>query len=392
MSSSKSEVLANELSDISLEKNHSARRNSKEWKHSSETLESLQKLENHQLNDEELGQARSLTESELNIVIPFLVRLCHALHLYGAPAHRVEYNMFTVSKRFGLDAQFAVMPTIIICTFNHVEGRKAETHIIRTNQTLDCAKLELVDELCDEIVNRTVSLMSAIEELEKINNRPPLVNKVVWVLVFGLLAGSIGPLFFQCDWYDVFYAFALGVVVGLVCLLGEKRPAFGRLVEIASSCLVAFLARVIYTFTRICVGGVTLSAIVWLLPGLSLTIGVTELATRNVVSGTSRVFSALLTAFQLGIGIAIGTNIAVWLSSVPLTCSSEFSAWYNFLFFPLTAVSLIILLNARFKQWPAMFVACAVAYLASYFGGLYFPSVISSAIASFGVVVTGRLP
>lgn len=127
---------------------------------------------------------------------------------------------------------------------------------------------------------------------------------MVWILVFGLLGGSIGPLFFQCSWYDVFYAFGLGVLVGLFCLLGCKAPTFEPLVNIASSCIVAFLARsiicdssfvflplclkklkeevqlmlfvisssyilyrVIYTFTPICVGGVTLSAIVWLLPG-----------------------------------------------------------------------------------------------------------------------------
>ncbi len=42
--------------------------------------------------------------------------------------------------------------------------------------------------------------------------------------------------------------------------------------------------------------------------GLSITISVTELATRNVISGTTRIFGAILSALQLGFGIAIGTS------------------------------------------------------------------------------------
>jgi hypothetical protein len=33
--------------------------------------------------------------------------------------------MHEVAHRFGLVAHFAVLPTIIICTFEHIEGRKA---------------------------------------------------------------------------------------------------------------------------------------------------------------------------------------------------------------------------------------------------------------------------
>lgn len=183
----------------------------------------------------------------------------------------------------------------------------------------------------------------------------------------------------------------MGIVVALFCILAEKKPAFGALALIASSAVAAFVSRVIYTFTRICVSGVTLSVITYLLPGLNLTIGVTELATRHMVSGTSRFFFALITAVQLGFGVALGANLAVWLPPINQTCVSEFSAWFNFLFFPLSSLSLIILLNAHFKQWPAMGVASTVAYLTSYFGQLFFPPEVTAAMASFGVVVVANL-
>jgi uncharacterized membrane protein YjjB (DUF3815 family) len=41
-------------------------------------------------------------------------------------------------------------------------------------------------------------------------------------------------------------------------------------------------------------------------PGLSITISITELATGNMISGTTRIFSAIITTLQLGFGMTLG--------------------------------------------------------------------------------------
>ena len=46
--------------------------------------------------------------------------------------------------------------------------------------------------------------------------------------------------------------------------------------------------------------------VVWLLPGLTLTVAMTELATKNLISGTVRFFYGLVITLELGMGIAIG--------------------------------------------------------------------------------------
>jgi hypothetical protein len=43
--------------------------------------------------------------------------------------------------------------------------------------------------------------------------------------------------------------------------------------------------------------------------GLSITISITELATGNMISGTTRIFSAIITTLQLGFGMTLGTMI-----------------------------------------------------------------------------------
>jgi hypothetical protein len=85
MSDSRGDSLCSEQqSDISFEKGESARCYSKEWKINSELMKRLEDIGINHTFDEETGHAvKTLTDSELDIVIPFLVQLCHALHLYG---------------------------------------------------------------------------------------------------------------------------------------------------------------------------------------------------------------------------------------------------------------------------------------------------------------------
>ena len=104
--------------------------------------------------------------------------------------------------------------------------------------------------------------------------------------------------------------------------------------------LCAFFTRLFIEYVQpICYMPTVLSGIIWLLPGtssrpaqcstpppmkstpltwfsvfihllgLSITISITELATGNMISGTTRIFSAIITTLQLGFGMTLGTMI-----------------------------------------------------------------------------------
>jgi len=146
-------------------------------------------------------------------------------------------------------------------------------------------------------------------------------------------------------------------------------------------------------YIEVCFFSVTLSSIVWFLPGLSLTIAIMELATKNMISGATRMFGALLTALELSYGITLGTKVVFWNTSLSdsAACTPQLSAWLNIPFFIGTTVGFIILLNAHPHQWPPMILSSLTGYLASYFSANYFSSDISTAIAAFVVGITGSL-
>jgi hypothetical protein len=102
---------------------------------------------------------------------------------------------------------------------------------------------------------------------------------------------------------------------------------------------------------------ILLSAVFILLPGLTFTQAIIELSTRNLISGTVRLFSALFTAMFLGFGAMLGTALVYWntalLSSKDLLSLCEgrsFSHAYDVLLFIPLSVSLNIFFRASYEQ------------------------------------------
>jgi uncharacterized membrane protein YjjB (DUF3815 family) len=96
-----------------------------------------------------------------------------------------------------------------------------------------------------------------------------------------------------------------------------------------------------------------------LLPGLSLTIALVELSTRNLVCGTVRLCGALFTSLVLGFGITLG-NLAVWWVEVDQTTEKscpdapslniDSHPLYYLLFFPPLCLSINIFFQSHVRQ------------------------------------------
>ena len=176
-------------------------------------------------------------------------------------------------------------------------------------------------------------------------------------------------------------------MVGVLNSLCGKFPVFSRLLEPCAALLSAFVARVVSEWVPgLCFYASVLSAIIWLLPGtflarnhislnfnttslpetnsiltdtvlgLSLTISVMELATRNIVSGSARIFYALLLLLELGFGIALGNGLVFWnKEDIPTGCDKDpVNPWFFLPLFLGTAIPFNVLLDAHPRQWPTM--------------------------------------
>ncbi|GBG68711.1 hypothetical protein CBR_g3253 [Chara braunii] len=256
--------------------------------------------------------------SNLSSEEEFLLVLLKALSSYGAPSHRMEYNLHFVSEYLGVDSCFAISPNIAWVSFGPTASHpNLRLFLIPLQQGFELAKLEDVNHICNELFQSRITLAQAMERVAKIvaaTPAHPVLTQVVEVLSYAVIGWSICLAGFSGTWFDSALSFLAGFLCGVLCYLASVFSLqYMHLLEFGAAMLISCVVRIFQKFLapRICVDLilVTFSGIVVLLPGLSLTLAIMELTSKNIVSGTVRLFHAILIAIFLGFGVVIGTDL-----------------------------------------------------------------------------------
>ena len=99
----------------------------------------------------------------------------------------------------------------------------------------------------------------------------------------------------------------MGLAVGALVVVAQRYRRLTPLVELLAALLAALVTIAVgHLFGHFSLPTVTLAGVILLLPGLAITIGVSELASRHLSSGTSRLAGATVTLVNLGVGSFLG--------------------------------------------------------------------------------------
>ena len=242
--------------------------------------------------------------------IGFLLRLSKALHTYGLPAYELEHTMNGCAEALGYGIQCMSLPTSISMTLLPPD-EPAQTYLIRVAPgEVNLEKLRQTTDVAQLVINNVLSSKAGASKLKSIAQTESSYSVWVVVLAFALVSGSIARIFSGGYW-DIFAAGIVGLVVGLVTMSSRSRPLLGHLLPSICAFLATILAIVLANklSTEITISVVAISGLIILLPGLSLTIAMAELATQNMVSGTARLTGAATVFIQLAFGSALAVEI-----------------------------------------------------------------------------------
>ena len=298
----------------------------------------------------------------------FTLRLGQALHRYGTPAHRLEEQMRLVSQRLGLEARFFSTPTSIFASFGPPEALR--TSLIRVEPgEMDLGRLARLDALVEEVIRGRLSAEEGAERVEAVLAEPPRYGSPLLLVCWALAAGG-GARLFGGGPREMGVAALISLLVGGLELWTRRQPSTVWVLEPVAAILSSALAVVAASLVGpLSVQVVTLAGLIVLLPGLSLTVAINELATRNLISGTSRLTGAALVFLELGFGVALGTRLSELLPLPaklgPVTALPEWTE-------PLALVSMLfavsILFRARPRDWGWIALAGTLAYEGSRLG------------------------
>lgn len=308
-----------------------------------------------------------------------LLALGNALHRAGAPAHRLEAILAELAETLDYPGAFFSTPTAIFASFG--QGNKTHTHLLRVEPAgIDLVKQASLDELVDKLLCQSISLKDAKDRLTEIETSKPLYGQFLRTLSFGLTSSAVA-VFLQGGWADVLLSGLIGLVVGIIAWLASRYAAISRLFEISSAMIATFIASsAAFVFsgqfaTSIFVN--ILAGVIVLVPGLTLTVAITELSTQNLASGTARLMSAAMTFVQLGFGVVAGMTLskALFAGTIPMDTkhlqAAAFSYWSFLPAIVFAAFSLQVLFHARIKDFPWVLLAVAVAVFSAKFSTQY---------------------
>ena len=322
--------------------------------------------------------------------IAFVLALGRTLHRYGTPAHRLEEALRVCCERLDLEAEVFTTPTAIIMSFG--EPTSLRTRLMRVEGgELDMDKLVRVDALADGVADHRITPAEGVARLDAIERAPRRFGRTVSTLSHGATAGAMA-VFFGGGLADVSLAAAIGLSLGLLAQYAQRSTDQARVFELIGAAFAAFAAGVASSvWDTISPSLVTVAALIVLLPGMSLTVAMTELATRNLIAGTARLMSAVIVLLELVVGVAIGERGANAVVAVHQAIPVALPEWSQWAALGVASISIAVVVQAQPRAFGWILAACVTGYVGTRAGTMWLGGPMGVLVGAFALGVLANI-
>ena len=328
---------------------------------------------------------------ENQIAEQFVAELAKALHQNGMAVDELEQNLLQLAQQLRLEVSVFATPTSIFFSFGQADQYR--TLLLRvTPADIDLGKLNDLQALQRELVEGRLTLREARARLPQLLQQPPRFGFWVSSFAFAWASGAATLLFGggRNEWLVT-----LLIGWGLGCF-GEMLGRWPRMVRtyaplsaLTAALLPYFVGLVLQPLS---IEIVTLGSLVVLLPGLTLTIAINELATQNLAAGSARLFGGLVLLMTLGFGVALGSSLGQQLTTTPAGVAPvplNQAFWY--LAITTAPAAFAILFRAQGRDILPITLTCLTGFaITQQATGLVLP-VVSGAVGSFTVGLLGSI-
>ncbi|OAA55726.1 DUF1212 domain membrane protein [Cordyceps fumosorosea ARSEF 2679] len=309
----------------------------------------------------------------------YLMKLCRALMMYGAPTHRLEEYMTMSARVLEIESQFLYLPSCMIISFDDSSTHTTEVKLVRVPQGIDLGKLRDVHNIYKHVVHDKLGVEDAAKHLDEVITSDAKFPIWFRIIMYGVASASVAPFAFEGRFIDLPCAFILGCIVGILQLVfAPSNELYAHVFEVSASIITSFIARGFGSINNgqlFCFSALAQSSIALILPGYIVLCASLELQSHNLVAGGVRMVYALIYTLFLGYGITIGATLYGMMDSNAASethCSNPLDrGWYMF-FVPCFTLCLCIVNQAKWRQIPAMLVMAVAGYAVNSYTSLYF--------------------
>jgi uncharacterized membrane protein YjjP (DUF1212 family) len=237
----------------------------------------------------------------------FLTEVALTLHRLGLPSDRLEAVLQGAARQLAVPLVVFAEPTALLLAFGPEDAQRVVVLRVEPSE-VDLGHLAAVDQLLRRVERGEYGLDAAVAHMRAVLSVQAWPAPLM-VFAHGLASGSAAILFGGTPG-DAAASGAIGVVVGLLEQGALRSPSFTRvLVPVASFVATAGARYAVAVFPGVHPGISALSGVIVFLPGLTLTLAMTELATGHLASGVARTASAVVTLLMLIVGVALAEQV-----------------------------------------------------------------------------------
>jgi len=301
--------------------------------------------------------------------VGFVLQLGRALHGHGYSAQRLEDVLGATSDRLGLQGhQFFSTPTSIMASFGPI-GRQ-RTHMLRVEPgEVNIGKLAALELLSLEVAQGRATPADGIAAISRIIAAPSPYGPGLTILAYGAVSGAACQ-FLGGGGREVIVASALGLGLVLGGLFTAAQPRLSRVFEPLAAFFVSVAAvGLAHAVGPLSVLIATIAGLIVLMPGLTLTTAMTELATRHLASGTARLSGAFITFLAIAFGVALGNRIGGAIFGAPQVASPvPLPPWAPLVALVAAPLCFVVILRAELRDAPWIVAAGVIGVMGGRLG------------------------
>jgi uncharacterized membrane protein YjjB (DUF3815 family) len=162
-----------------------------------------------------------------------------------------------------------------------------------------------------------------------------------------------------------------GMLLGILERFITRAPTTARVFEAVAALAVSVAASVAASLAGCSASVVTLAGLIVLVPGLTLTLAMSELATRHLASGTARLTGAMMTFFLIGFGVSFGSAATRWLPAPSEVAAASLPGWTEVAAVVAVGLALVVLFQADPRDAAWIVAAGAAGYYGTRLGGAW---------------------
>lgn len=322
----------------------------------------------------------------------FLTELGKALTSAGISVTAVQSILEDITEAYDIKAEIIVLPTVLLIKL----GNEGSAPLTAANQLPGSLPLHQVSKLYELIYQAEKAEISPVKgknRIKEILSEKHRFGKVGILLGYILFAVGLGIILDPTS-QQLIASVGSGTIVGLLLIFSKNRPRFALILPVIAALLVSTF--LFWGIKQGLIAGsiaVLIPALAYFLPGATFTTGMFELASGNIVSGSSRVIYGVAVLFLLLFGVLIGLQI-IGLSQQEVIAAPAiniFKGWISFFGVLIFAVGMYFFMSIRDKDLPWIILVLYIAFLGQQFGNYFIGGFSGAFLGSLLMTISGTL-